>query len=312
MVDRQVNFVKNTEGRARFIHGSDSMKTSNLGATLFFPPHFEKLPVTLRERLTLDRFRVVRRNLPADFLNTSLCARIMAVREQSQSDGLKHRLSDVFVMRQLSEGRDIVAAAESALCEINRFAAEKAACHIACGYMHKSVLHGSSTTFNQLLAIVCSNATGINSTFRSTGVRLGKDAAGKYWQFPHAQLINSLLEKFRAEILVAYGHSPLLAAIIALVGVNAIHPFADGNGRTSRALFNAILITGGVLPQLIYVPLKHVYYIAKFGFELRLREAILFGDYVPIFSFFCDAMDLIDECHSQVYQYSKSDSLETI
>ncbi|MFV1971604.1 MAG: Fic family protein [Acidimicrobiia bacterium] len=46
-------------------------------------------------------------------------------------------------------------------------------------------------------------------------------------------------------------HSPLVQAAIAHAQFETIHPFADGNGRTGRALIHVILRRRGLSPTFV-------------------------------------------------------------
>ena len=74
------------------------------------------------------------------------------------------------------------------------------------------------------------------------------------------------------------------AQILALV-VNA-HAFGDGNGRLSRLLFNFVLRQQGTLPHSAYVPVFAGCRAAGGGYEIRLRQAELHGNYSPLVTFF--------------------------
>jgi Fic/DOC family len=53
--------------------------------------------------------------------------------------------------------------------------------------------------------------------------------------------------------------NPLVRAFAALVGMVTIHPFSNGNGRTSRMLADAVLISAGYLPLSFAFPIaSHV------------------------------------------------------
>lgn len=49
----------------------------------------------------------------------------------------------------------------------------------------------------------------------------------------------------------AHGYDPLVAAVIAHHGFEAVHPFADGNGRVGRLLLNLLLMRAGYPPALL-------------------------------------------------------------
>jgi hypothetical protein len=257
---------------------------TRLGATLPVPPRFADLPYALRIRLASCRFAVPRIETRKTAL-AALCAEVLELRDSPAAKPLSHRLSDAFVEKQISEGRDAVQAMQTDLQDAERLSREVFACDVAHPVICEFITKREADLFGAALATICTNAVGTATSIRTGGVQLGADASGARWVFP----------------------APLVAAVIALVGVNAIHPFMDGNGRTSRALFNSLLRGGGVLPGTGYIPLKHIYFIAKFGFEIRLREAVLLNNYVPILNFYCDVMDLTRDLFTRAGRLSEPD-----
>ncbi|WP_343635704.1 Fic family protein [Roseateles sp.] len=82
-----------------------------------------------------------------------------------------------------------------------------------------------------------------------------------------------------------------VAAVIEFVCVNSYHPFADGNGRCSRILFNARMRALG-LPENTYIPLKEMFWASFGGYEIRLRQVELHGDWLPMLSYFSDVISI--------------------
>ena len=208
---------------------------------------------------------------------------------------LIHDLSEAFIQKNLKEGRDLQLHAQKALLDQKRTSAEEAASS-ACLALLPGMLAGeNSLALQTMLVKTCNIVTGTPQRIRSTGVWLGADAQQVRWGFPNPNKLGGLIETLSSDIADAYSSSPLYAAIIALAGINSIHPFLDGNGRTSRAFFNAILINANYIPLGSYIPLKRIYFDAKFGFELRLRQVIFLNEWVPMIDFFCDVMASISE-----------------
>lgn len=83
----------------------------------------------------------------------------------------------------------------------------------------------------------------------------------------------------------------MLRAVRALALLVNAHPFKDGNGRLGRALFNFCLHNSG-MPESCFVPLKSLSLFSEGGYEIRLREAELFGRWDGLLSYHCDAIDL--------------------
>jgi len=76
--------------------------------------------------------------------------------------------------------------------------------------------------------------------------RLPRRIAGSPVVFPNPAKIPQLMEDFGGW-LKAQSATPL-SAFEAHFRLTAIHPFADGNGRTARLLMNLLLIRGGYPP----------------------------------------------------------------
>ncbi len=68
---------------------------------------------------------------------------------------------------------------------------------------------------------------------------------------PPSEKVRELLEDL-CEYISGKDHSPLLQAALAHAQFETIHPFADGNGRTGRAIIHLILKRRGLVTQ--YVP----------------------------------------------------------
>lgn len=77
-------------------------------------------------------------------------------------------------------------------------------------------------------------------------------------------------------------------ALLVLVAILAIHPFVDGNGRTARACFNAVLADELVSP---FVPLRMIFDCSSGGFEIRLRDAIFNGAWGGLVSYLTAILD---------------------
>src|SRR5206468_11822254 len=73
-------------------------------------------------------------------------------------------------------------------------------------------------------------------------------------------------------------HSTPAAAFDAHFRLSAIHPFADGNGRTARLLMNLFLLRGGYPPVAVR-PVDRAAYLA------RLETGSLEGDLEPFQTF---------------------------
>jgi hypothetical protein len=60
--------------------------------------------------------------------------------------------------------------------------------------------------------------------------------------------------------------------------------------RFRRILFNGPLQVGAVDQQTV-IPLKEVYELSEFGFEIRLRHCMRFNEWSQIAHYFCDVIE---------------------
>jgi hypothetical protein len=124
---------------------------------------------------------------------------------------------------------------------------------------------------------------------RRSGVTLSGDKLGWRWRFPDRQHIEPCLQALHASLFERRFASPLIEAAVAYVLVNWIHPFEDGNGRTSRIVFNALLSRGGLSPM-SYLPIKEINTLALGGHTVRLRYCVATGEWEEIIEYFVNAI----------------------
>lgn len=86
-------------------------------------------------------------------------------------------------------------------------------------------------------------------------------------------------------------HRALFDGAAALLLLTNAHPYRDGNGRLGRLLFNLCLRRGG-LPDQSYVALSEIANRSRGGYEIRLRQAELFGQWEPFLGFLAALIDI--------------------
>ncbi|HEY8063178.1 MAG TPA: Fic family protein [Methylosinus sp.] len=106
----------------------------------------------------------------------------------------------------------------------------------------QSGLVGEDTVCELHRRIVARSQPGIAGIYSRNPRRI----AGSAVTFPNPAKIPQLMEELGAWLLSAAAEP--LAAFEAHFRLTAIHPFADGNGRTARLLMNLLLIRGGYPP----------------------------------------------------------------
>lgn len=100
-------------------------------------------------------------------------------------------------------------------------------------------------------ALLQHSAPRIAGTMRDGHVWIGGDAhspAGALYIGPSPDTLDALIDDLLV-FIADYPCSPLVKAAIAHAQFETIHPFADGNGRTGRALIHFILQGTGVTPN---------------------------------------------------------------
>lgn len=132
-----------------------------------------------------------------------------------------------------------------------------------------------------LLEDVSSSVLGRKSSIRAKPIFIAKDWYGRSVQFPDHHSIRPQLQLI-CDLLVYSKASTVYKAVACYILLVGAHPFLDGNGRVSRMLFNAILVSGGLHPS-AYIPLKEILDITQGSLAIRTRRVLMRGDWVPIF-----------------------------
>ena len=113
--------------------------------------------------------------------------------------------------------------------------------------------------------------------YRSVPIRVGLFLPPPYQQV--RSLMESLMDAVNEHMA---GLPPIALAAYALWGINFIHPFVNGNGRTARAVSYFIICTklGGILPGRVILPeLLRDKYRADYVDAIRAADG---GDFSPL------------------------------
>jgi Fic/DOC family len=130
--------------------------------------------------------------------------------------------------------------------------------------------------------------------FRSTPIGLEPDADGTVVCFGDWSQVSERLR----ELFSDYRQSalpPTMKALSSMAVLLNIHPFADGNGRCARALFNAAYSGDAIMA---YVPLRAALEASTAGFEMRLREAETNGNWAPIVTYLTTVLAIVADNHA--------------
>ena len=157
----------------------------------------------------------------------------------------------------------------------------------------------NKTGCDDFIALICkinSKLQGKEIFIREKKVFTEPDVHGYFWEYTDHQIIRSKLMELYNFLISAHPHPPILVAAVFIVQFNCLHPFIDGNGRTSRVIFNAILQKFGASRN-IYIPCKNIFDICDRGFTIRLRYTFLKNDWEPVLIYFCDLVDFFVALH---------------
>jgi len=142
--------------------------------------------------------------------------------------------------------------------------------------------------FIAVLCQIASAARGTETVLRSSAVFTAADRFGGRWRYPDATRITDALAAL-CRYLKESDQSALVKAATAHVTLASLHPFDDGNGRTARIVFNALL--DSVKPPGTYIPLKELMELAERGYTIRSRLFYQRGEWAPIIEFFCNVAE---------------------
>jgi Fic/DOC family len=134
------------------------------------------------------------------------------------------------------------------------------------------------------------------SGIRTANVFTRRNVDGDRFRYPPASMIEGRLEEIHRFIRHSCNKSPVFTATVAMVALTNCHPLPDGNGRTSRMLFNAILrlMTPMEAP---YIPLYEIFWVSGFGYEIRVLAAVTTDEWLPLFEY---VMDISRICLTKV------------
>lgn len=152
----------------------------------------------------------------------------------------------------------------------------------------------SPARFREALARINSRLTGTEGIYRTGPMSLHPDRSGGAVVFPPASASQDQIERIRSIIITSTIENSLQNAVICSTILLNAHPFHDGNGRTSRLIFNYI-ISSILNKKLPYIPLFEVFQRCRGGYEIRLRIVETQANWNPLITFFCE---LIEVWHS--------------
>lgn len=154
----------------------------------------------------------------------------------------------------------------------------------------KRIPHLKSSTFIELLESIATDANKESVKLRSElNVITKPDHLGDYWQFLDWRHVKSELIKLHSFLKFGYANNlpSCFLAPVFIGAFNCIHPFRDGNGRTGRIVFNGLFQIHIDEANRFYIPMKEFMGLSSHGFDLAMRESILFGRWSTLIVYCC-------------------------
>lgn len=143
--------------------------------------------------------------------------------------------------------------------------------------------------FIALLEDMATHLVGARQTVRRIPVATDPDRDGIRILFPRSGTLHGRITRLH-QYLSSAEAPPLFLAAVALVAITNAHPFIDGNGRTSRLLFNLLINQGRRDRKLVAVRLHDLGNRPPGNLTLHMRSAELHGDWALLIRFLSAAI----------------------
>lgn len=237
-------------------------------------PSWESLPPVARETAhradwAIAALAAKARGLPNAGLNASLPPPTVTI------SGLHHELTPLFAP---VDAPIYLSGACTEYCALTAHAAE----------LRAAIASGTTSSFVDAISAISVTLTG-NPRLRDRPVRTSSDQAGRFVVFPPPLAVPVQLGRIARALHVAADQPMVFRAMLALVGISNCHPLCDGNGRTSRIIANAIMNDPAVAPD-FYLPIREIAVFSRGGYLVRVRQAELQDDWLPLASFLLTAV----------------------
>jgi len=174
-------------------------------------------------------------------------------------------------------------------CLESRTPSEIAVAQKSADLLHDSLVTGR-IDFIEALTTMHKLGTGLDSGLRIGGVRSLPDKLGSYVLFPEAEAVVPGLKRLCDFIKKHLEVCPAFAASVAMTSICNLHPFADGNGRVSRLVFNGLATQRS--RRAAYLPLHELGRISRGSFLIVMRLAQYRSDWLPLGGFLAAAADV--------------------
>lgn len=240
-------------------------------------PSFDGLPGDLQSAL-----HAADESMARLWINSAvLCASPDPVRRELAAQ-LTHPLAGM-AARRMRGGRDAEPARHKDVAE-----------HVVCReyleeFMALTGPGGDGVELLQLLVRLNARVRGVPSRIRTRRIFTRSDSRGAFWEYPDHHYIEGAIGDLFGFMHASRQLPALFVGAILITALNCLHPFADGNGRVARIVFNLLLITRGMLPG-SHIPCASLFALSGPSFIIHVRYTSLRQDWVPVVQFFVDAL----------------------
>ena len=260
-----------TEGRLPVSVDADG--TLVFQRDLCVPPIWGTLSRRLRARLCAADV-ILRDGMPAPSISSSPHATFPALDSPFWRD-FEHPLSWA-IPRSLAAWPD--AWSERTIGELAALEAGSASLDVAISKRDRAA-------FDVALLRLGNHGFGEAFAFRSSGWVGTIASSGGRVRFPAPEKAIKRMEEIFTYLMIPQPSALFHASVLKVMMTNA-HPLSDGNGRTSRILFNYALRRGGVAAG--YLPIKDYMLPTRGHLQIAMRLAETRGQWEPLLHLMCD------------------------
>jgi hypothetical protein len=233
----------------------------------------------------IDRFGPFFGEIEANFRNISLPQPILeADRLKDRLRPPRHVVDEALLPLWHDFSDEVLNRANDALYSSHRTASERSSLDRLYSDFCYALKSNDACYFIQWVKDASSCLATSASGIRIADVFTRRNIDGDRFQYPPAPMIEGRLEEIHRFIRYNGLKSPIFTATVAMVALTNCHPLRDGNGRTSRMLFNAILRLMAPL-EAAYLPLYEIFWVSGFGYEIRALAAVTKDEWLPLFEY---------------------------